>query len=404
MTASRVETVKHQVYGLLKENLDKISVDVFGRGRDYETFVNAIMIGLGKKIDDPSAVSLAQAIRLTNDTLHGMYEAAGGVLGKIDNYMVKQVHSKVPIVKAGFDKWKQDLLPLLDMNKMLDESTGLPFEPAKLEGVLRDIYDDIETNGRASLQKAMDAGEDVGFGMGDINTRRDKSRFLHFKTPDSFREYNNLYGVGDTGLPLLFINHMESMARDIAVMEKLSSRPNDFMRYADRKMSLDPKTGPLQKRAAQAEYRVLTSQFQVGSVDSWWWPALTGTLNVLRSAMLANGFLATLSDPAILSKTMKMNGLTATRALKFYAKNLAPRGKELTELAERTGFVNDMVQGAAIGDTRFTGESMGNGLPRVLANVMNTINGQQRATVSVQRAAFYELMATIADDVSRKKS
>lgn len=402
LSAARVETVKHQLYSLLKENLDKISVNVLGKGRDYETFANAVMIGLGKNIEDPDAKALAAAIRKVNDTAHSMYEAAGGVMGKIDNYMVKQVHAKQPIVKAGFEQWSKDIKALLDFDQMLDESTGLPFTPEKFNQVLKDIYADIETNGRAGLNKAMEAGEDMGLGSGDINTRRDKSRFLQFKSPDAFMQYNNLYGVGDTGLPMLFINHMESMSRDIAVLEKLSARPNDFMRYVDKRMSVDGKTSPWQRRAAQADYRVLTSQFQAGDTDALWWQLLTGTLNVTRSAMLANGFLATLSDPAILSATMKLNGLSSTRALKFYTQHLAPRGKELSELAERTGFVNDMVQGAAIGDTRFTGESMGKGIPRVLANVMNKINGQERATVSVQRAAFYELMATIADDVDRK--
>lgn len=402
--AWRVETVRKEAYKYVKDVADKIKVGYAGTTRDFEVVEKAVRSILGETVDDADAVKIGQAMTETFDYLHARYKQAGGIVGKLPNYF-PQVTRREAIIKSQTSAadWVKFTEPLLDRTKMIDEDTGLPFTPDRLRAVLGDVFENIKSNGRHDMAKLSKKGKTALAGRGDIDQRRQESRFLQFKDSNAFMEYNEKFGVGKQGLAQAFFEHVNSMSRDIGVMEHLGPRPNAMMRFMDFKMGSEG-VAANKRKWANAEYRILTSSFQHGNTDSFWWVVFTGIQNWLRSSLLGAAGLSAISDSSFIAATAKVNGLSATRALGNYVSALVPGSTEVKQIAVRSNFIAEALGGAALGDTRFAGETIGAGMPRVLANAVNELSGLQRMTKAAQDGIALEGMATLAENISAKKA
>lgn len=400
LAADRVETVKNWALSLMNDVAEKLSVNWHGLARDYEGFEKGLRSLLGETGHDAEAVKLGDSMKKVFDSLHERFKQAGGIIGKIDNYF-PQVHAKESVGKVSRDEWVNFVHPLLDKEKMIDVETGAPFTPEKLKKTLGDVYNTIVTSGRSDMWQLSTQGETIVGRGGDIDTSSDNSRFLHFADADSFIKYNRQFGVGDNGLIGTFVSHINTMSRKIAVLEKLGPKPNAMMRFMDFKMKAEGEA-PFKRRWAQAEYRVLTSQFEHGDADSTWWRMLTGTQNWIRGSMLGGGVLSALPDTMMMAATAKINGLDSVRVLGNYLKMMAPGESSLKQMAKRSGYIMETVAGSAIGDTRFAGEAMGKGAPRFFANMMNEMSGLQRTTRATMDGIAMEASATLAEHIDAK--
>lgn len=402
--AYRGEAVEKRAFSLINQISDSLKVDALGLGRNYDRIANGVRSLLGDEVGDAEAVKVGNVMKQTFDLLHSQLRQAGGVIGKIANYF-PQVHSKDAILrsKVGKEGWIDFIYPLLDTSKIIDEETGAAFEGAKLKGVLGDVYESIITSGRSDLKRISEKGEmPKGFG-GDIDMRHSKSRFLHFKNADAFMAYNNKFGTGDRGLAEAFLGKVKSLSRDIGILEHMGPKPDAMMRFMDFKMGAEGQS-PLKRNWVNAQYRVLASRFEEGNTDSIWWSAFTGTHNWLRSAMLGSAPISAISDTAMMAATAKVNGLDGMRVLKGYVEHLAPGDREVKQIARRSGFIAEILGGAALQDTRFAGESQGSGFTAALAQLTHKVSGLQAMTKATQDAIALEGSATLAEALSAKKA
>lgn len=400
--AWRTEGVAKEAYALLNDVADKLKVNMLGTNRDYATVEKAVRSLLGETVDDPEAAKLGQAMTNVFDYLHARYEQAGGNLGKIEKYFPQFTRREAIIkMKVSQKEWVDYTLPKLDRARMIDEDTGLPFETPKLIEVMNGVYDSIMSAGKSDMAKLSREGKMLKGKARDVDMRHSDSRFLQFKSPNDFMEYNGTFGSGPQGLAETLFQHIQSMSRDIGVMEYLGPKPNAMFKFMDFKMGAEGESA-VKRKWAQAEYRVLTSSFQHGDIDAMWWRMFTGTQNWLRSAKLGAASISALGDPAFMMGTAKANGLSATRSMGFYAKNLNPLDGTTRGLAKRSGFIAQSLGGAALGDTRFAGEAMGAGITKVLANMTNELSGLQKLTRTTQDAISLEGMATLGDHVAAK--
>ena len=63
------------------------------------------------------ARAIASAIEKTREDLRRQENDAGGWRGKLDGYVTRQSHDSLRVRRAGYEKWKADILPLLDADK-----------------------------------------------------------------------------------------------------------------------------------------------------------------------------------------------------------------------------------------------------------------------------------------------
>lgn len=396
----RFEGVRKEAHQFVNEVADKLKINYASLNRDHAIVLKGVREALGESTGDGEAAKVGQAFRETFEYLHSRYKQAGGIIGKIDNYF-PQVTRKESLVKAKISKeaFVEKTFNRLDREKMVDIDTGSPFSDEKLGQVLGDVYDTVMTAGRNKIAKRTSKGETVRAGPGDIDTRHADSRFLHFKSPDDFLAHNKEFGVGDQGLAQAFLEHVNSMSRDTAVLEKLGPRPNSIARFLDQKMDVDG-TSPIKRKWANAMYRVLTSSFQHGDTDAMWWKVFAGSQNWLRSAKLGSASISAISDSTFIAATAKINGLDATRVMGNYFKGVAPGDRQIKQIAKRSGFIAEILGGSALGDTRFAGEAMGRGFTRALAGAVNEFSGLQHMTKAAQDAVSLEGMATLAEHIS----
>lgn len=396
----RGQGVQKMAYKFMDKVAENLKANFFEFSRDYATFEKAVRHLLGEVSDDANAKQIADVMKQTFDYLHERYKAAGGIIGKIENYF-PQVHKKEAIRKVSKKEWVDYTMARLDRENMIDESTGVGFTPEKLQSILEREYDSIVTAGRSDLLEMSRKGEAPPQTRGgDIDNKRNQSRFMKFKDAQTFLEYNRKFGVGDDGLINAFLGSVDSMARDIGVLETMGPRPTGLARFLDFKVKTSgaPKW---KKKWVQAQYRVLTSRWEGGDTDSAVWRLFSGTQNWLRSAMLGSASVSAISDTAFIATTAKINGLSATRALSKYFQSLGG-GAEAKEIARRSGFITEAISGSVLGDARFAGEHWDSGFTGWLAGLTNKLSGLGAMTKATQDAIALEGMATLAETLAKK--
>lgn len=417
--AFRGERVEAATLRHLNEVADKLKVNLLGTNRDHDFFKLAVkeLIDPGT-IDDPDAKKLADALRQTFQYSRARFVAAGGHLGKIENYFpqVHQRESYRAIVKAhqkrlvaegltekkaakkavelAKDEYVKFMVPRLDKRKMIDKTTGMEFASDEdVASMLGDIFEEIYFEGRRGTK-----------GKGEINTRHSQPRVLHFLDSDAFFEFNAKYGVGDKGLSKLYIDHISKMAKDTGILEVLGPRPNAIKNYLDDLLRRQEHTSTKIERDSQilrGEFNVLTSRLATGDVDNGIYKLLGAAQNIVRSALLGSASVSALSDVAFAHATMQLNGLSTQKMMRHFMEAIAKTG-DAQKFAKRMGHIGDLFNMQALSDSRQTGEALGSGVTAWMAKLTNQASGLDRWTKSVKMAVSMEAVTALGDFIDNR--
>lgn len=164
------------------------------------------------------AQGIAEIIRKYEDLLVDRQNRAGAFIRKLPGYIVRQSHDQRALRKAGFEAWRDKVLP-----RLADE-TFEGVSPDKYDDFLRGIYEGLSTG--VHLKYRGDATGDVflGFkGPGNLAKRISQDRVLHFKTADDWMDYNDDFG--GAALREQFVFGIERAAKNTALMESLGTNP-----------------------------------------------------------------------------------------------------------------------------------------------------------------------------------
>jgi len=397
---SRKYSILKQYYANIDEFVEKFRSKAAGLYRNTRDMEPVVREMLGETTGNAEARAFGESLRKTFDLAHKRYKAAGGIIGKIDNYF-PQIHAQQLIKAVSFEEWHDFIRPRLDIDRMIDMDTGLPFTEEKLLKLMRDDYEGIVTNGLSELKKRAEKGlQTFGFGK-DVSQRRMASRFYHFKDAQSFLEYNSRFGSGDDGLFDMVIGSLEGTARDTGVLEILGPTPNAIQRHLDLQLSARG-TGVISKSWTNGMYDILAGRTDGLAGESWWFTALANTQNVLRSALLGSASISAISDSTFIVATARLNGLSGTQAIKRYLKLLNPTSSADRTLAKRSGYIADIARGRALTETRFAGEAMGGKVTSWLAGFTNRASGLQAMTKAASDAMALEAEGALADLVTRQ--
>ena len=208
---SRATSKMDQFLGTFKRN-------IIGETREKAKLENVISeIFKPGSTDDVSARQMAEAWAEAAEYLRLRFNAAGGAIPKRKDWGMPQFHNSVAVAAAGFTSWRDTILPKLDVNKMIDEQTGLPFSPQKLELVLKDVFETIRTNGQNKNKPGSFAGNQ------SFASRHQDHRFLVFKDADNWMKYQEAFG--NPNAFDVMMAHIDNMSRDIALMEVMGPDP-----------------------------------------------------------------------------------------------------------------------------------------------------------------------------------
>ena len=187
------------------------------------------------KLND-QVVSIARTIQKYQEAARIDANRAGANIGNLPGYIARQSHDGEKIGSAGFDKWREEILPRLDPRTFDDVSNPDQF--------LRGVYDGLVSGDH--LKAPSDAPANGFKGPANIAKKVSQERVLHFKDGVAWHEYNTMFGTGNLRESVL--RGLDMAGQNTGIMRRLGTNPESNLNMAmdilaeDVRKSGDPKS------------------------------------------------------------------------------------------------------------------------------------------------------------------
>lgn len=362
----------------------------------------------GEDTGNSTAKQIASELGKMYDDLRNRFNAAGGNIGDLgDDFGFNTIWHSDKLKDAGVQQWLDDALKNIDRSKYVDVD-GNPLTNDQIKEMISYSFESITTDGLNKLN----VGE-MHQGGGKVTNRMSQSRVLHWKNADAWLEMQQKYGA----LPFvdLIDSHIDTMAKNIALVEKFGSNPNRaFELLAQEAKRIDDasgiKTNVLTEgiRRATTMYDVFANREMNNGSEAWnAFGVAYRAWNV--STLLGSALLSSLSDIAPMIKLARMHNLSVAKLMGNLIKELNPLNPKDREISFSMGIAVDEIT-SSLG--RFAAEDLTSVYDRAsqVARISNTaastimraslLNAWTRAT----KAAWSKtLMNKYADLPKNKK-
>jgi len=422
-----IKSVENDANSRISEFLGRFKRNVFTKVRNQEELNQSVLYVLGKEGEYSDIVKeIGESMRDTFDYLRERFNRAGGTIGKIDNYF-PVTHNAIAVANKGFNEWFSTINDLIDPSKMINPRTNEPFETVTksitgnnlvsikstrqikdFDDAMKDVYKSITSNG----YNKVDPGKS-GFAKSIANKRADH-RFLAFKNSDAFMKYNDEFGEGN---PFdVFLSHVQSMSRDIGIMERLGPNPNATLKYMQMTIKKEAETSELTGAAKQrlinksnkaqkriSDYYSHLSGDANSPVDSVVGNWFAGLRNILTSAQLGGAFISAITDLNSSRVTRQMAGLSQWNTLRDVIKYMAigQKGIDRGKVAIRLGLISEGWTALASHQMRMVGEITGPELSRRLSDVVMKASLLSPWTQANRWAFGQEFLGFMADNSNK---
>jgi hypothetical protein len=352
----------------------------------------------GENSGNANARELADAWSQAAEMLRQRRNAAGGDTGKLENWGLPQTHDSRAVRAAGWEAWRDAILPRLDPDKMIDTVTGHSFTPETLEPVLRDVFETIRSDGWNDRTPG-------GIGGSSLANQRGDARFLVFKSADDWMAYADQFGAGSAFDAMM--GHIDGMSRDVAMMEILGPNPNATVEWIK-----DSLTKQAAMDTAPNSKAVDRARPQVKAMERMW-NELTGANNraenrnialvfssirsLQTAAKLGGAMLSAISDTAFQASTRAFNGLRKRTMLGDIGKLMLPGSVEDQRLAVRLGLIAEEWSNRTASQNRYLNEELSGETSRRLAEGVLRLSGLARWTQAGRWAFGMEFLGHVTD-------
>lgn len=397
----REQAVKNAMTRKLYNVLGNFRRNLIGQTRNKAQQENFVRAAFGEQVEDASAREMAQAWIEAAEYGRKRFNAAGGRIPKLENWGFPQSHNTLAIRKATFQEWRDFIKDKLDVNRMIDQKTGLQFTPESLELALFDVYETLRTEGMNKMTPGA-----MGQGKSLANQRLDH-RFLIFKNADSWMAYQNQFGN-----PEIFdamFGHISNMARDIAMMEILGPNPKatvQFLKQTIQKQAAGDEAAESAARSAASRldnfYMAVTGKTNA-PINSKFGATFAGLRQVLQSAQLGAAAISAVTDLNFGRIARGFVGLPQTKMLKNYFQLMVPLAfEEKKRLAIRLGLIAEGWTSLAAAQMRYVGDISGPEVTRRVADFVMRASLLSPMTNAGRWAFGMEFLGDLADNVGKR--
>jgi hypothetical protein len=294
--------------------------------------------------------------------------ASGDTIPWRDDWAMPHIHDPVRIGSVTADQWADEIIPLLNRDRMIDFDSGQPLSDVELRRMLLDMHENIRTHGMTDKTPGAPGGRAVG-------NRRSDPRILQFKDGDGWTAYSQKFGTGD---PLdTMIGYISSMSRDIGLMDKFGPNPKAMVQTLKDTVAIDgakkPAPGNLkgyaksqyQKTLAgqvDATYAQLTGSSSIPEND-FFAGVMSAARSIVSAGLLQSSTLSAVTDlngQRIAYRLMGIPSVQATlKSLPNLVRNLRNALPDQQQLALHIGAGADSWTQVATGAARYTGDVSG---------------------------------------------
>jgi hypothetical protein len=164
----------------------------------------------------------ADAWFATEGPLADRYNAAGGALTKRERYFPNPEIDAAKARALGEQGFKQLIRDVVDREKVIDFATKKPMADVRFEQLLDESW--------RSIDAGVDGAPRAFHGKTMLANTRDAPRLFVMRDAEAWLQYAE--GVGVHASPFAAaVDHIHSMARDIALLERLGPNPDATMRF-----------------------------------------------------------------------------------------------------------------------------------------------------------------------------
>ncbi len=404
--AKRRDTLRGVLHSEMDKFLATFRRDLVGRTRNKATFSDMLREVHGESTGNASAKELAGAWTKAAEKGRLMFNHAGGDIPKLEKWGLPHSHDFIAVRNAGFDKWFDDILPMLEVRAMKDHRTGKSMNEFSLKQAAREAYDNISTEGWANRKAGSSYGQKLA-------RRHLDHRFFVFKNSDAWLAYHDQYGGGDVFSVMM--GHLDGMARDTAAMQILGPNPTAMTRWMGDVVEKDFRTRALADRLptdkleskARKSRKLMESMYEhyTGSVnapiDGKMARVFAGTRSTLQSAQLGAAMLSALSDLGFGHIAAGNVGIPYRKILARQVSLLNPKNIVDQRAAVRLGLIADNWSTLAVAQQRYLGEVSGPEITRRLADFTMRVSGLSPWTQAGRHAFGMEFAGLMADNADR---
>ena len=395
-----VKAMRSEYASQIIDSLNAINTKFFGLLEDPESAGKIVKELFNEDSGDAVAKQAADSLRNVFELLRRRYNENGGDIKKLEDFALPQSHDpykllkavdfveapgtakrvarrisrqirrkKAPTMQENREAWVNYIAPLLDRSRYVDAETGNPVMGDQYVQMLHSMYDTLISNGNTDEYGSRVAGR-----AGGRANRGTKHRTIHFKDAESYLKYEQKFGRYNVMNTI--VGHINSMARDIALLEAFGPNPNGTIDTLIRTAESDAK----KPSAYGKSYQYADAHGIMGVTNREMWnvlngnadiPAGTGVVadffqgarNLQVAGKLGGAFISSISDIGTYYVALNTNLHGVLDAPVSIARAFS---KDDREFAARAGMLADAANAALC---RWGDEYVGSGWTQAAANL-----------------------------------
>jgi len=387
--AAHHQTATSYLYNVLatfKRNL-------VGEVRNKAQLKNMVRESFGESTGDISAKEFAEAWKAASEYLVLARNRAGGSTAIRKDYGLPQNWNEDAVAKVLPKQFIDDIIDDLDLGKMVNEKSNLPFTRETIELALRDVYETISTGGLNKLSA------NQTFRTKSLANRRTDHRFLVFKNADGWLRAMEKYGEANPFDTMM--GHITNMSKEIAQMEILGPNPSATLEYLKLKIKKDKNSSDSAAYNLQTLYEASIGKNNI-PINSKFASTMAGTRQTLQAAQLGSAAVAAVTDVNFQRMTRSFNGLPQTGTLNDYFKLLNPlKAEERGKVAVRLGLIAEGWTSIASGQMRYVGDISGPEITRRISDFVMRASFLSPWTQAGRWAFGMEFLGFMGDSVGK---
>jgi len=415
--AKRAEDLAGRAHSFMADTIAALRSKALGFKNEAVKELDLLRAAFGRSDVPPGALGDVQGWFKANGGLADSYIAAGGDLVKRDNYFPNPSIDPAKALAIGEQGFKALAREVNDRSQILDFRTKQPMTSLKFEQLLDDVWRDI--SGDAAGRPLTAAGR----GATMLANRRDAPRLFVMKDAEAWMRYAET--VGEHASPYLaMVEHIQSMARDTALLEKLGPNPPATLRFMldllDRnKTRFAVSAADLERGGVARATRInqkLASRTEVEKKSlSNLFADVAGLNRVPVSAEIAERFaqarsgligaqlgsamVSSLNDPGTLTMGARMAGLDVANVLKWTTFMLTEKNAEV--FAAQTGFMMDTLAHTALASDKIMGDTVRSGIAAKIGGAVIRASGLRRWTEGLKGGFWLGSIAQVAHEMPK---
>lgn len=335
----------------------------------------------------PEIVKAAKVWTDTAEALRVRFNAAGGDVGKLDNWGMPHAWSQDLAVKRGKAAFVADMMRWVDRSKYV-HLDGRAYTDAEMQTFLGEAWVTIVTNGANKPVRAGAPGGSIKANRGS------QARQIHLKDGDASLEALRTYSGRNVFEAM--VGHVNRLSRDIALIETFGPNADLAAQHFLDKLTMQAVNAD-PANASKIEKRVASTanlyDYVAGNAEPPPNRRLATAAAALRSwltaAKLGSAAITSISDEGTLYLTSKVNNLPLVQVFLNEVRALNPLDRTEKRLAQRAGL---LVHTMADQMDRFGTETLGTQIPDKIASAVMRASGLNAITEARRRAFAITMM------------